>query len=177
MFILSYLAVAYNQSMKRAIFAWTGLIIIVALLGVGYIYWQNSQEADKQNQQSAQRQEAAPAAEQSTEVAQTAAKQPGTYVEYQEGLVASTDGVTVLFFHAPWCPQCRMIEDDIEKQGVPDGVTILKVDYDSNQALRQKYGVTLQTTFVEVDSSGAEIEKYVAYNEPTFDSVKVNILE
>ena len=55
-------------------------------------------------------------------------------------------------------------------------MTVLKVDYDSNQALRQKYGVTLQTTFVEVDKDGNEIEKYVAYNEPTFDSVKANLI-
>lgn len=70
-----------------------------------------------------------------------------------------------------------MIEEDIKSQGVPDGVTILKVDYDTNQPLRQKYGVTLQTTFVEVDADGNELEKFVAYNEPTFDSVKANLIE
>ncbi len=165
--------------MKRTIAAWAGIIIIVTLLGTGYVYWQNSMAADAQNaasEQKTQRMTATAVSEPSNEVAKAAASQPGVYKEYQEGLVASTDGVTLLFFHAPWCPQCRMIESDIKEQGVPDGVTILKVDYDSNQALRQKYGVTLQTTFVEIDKDGATVEKYVAYNEPTFDSVKANLL-
>ena len=165
--------------MKRSIAAWAGIIIIVSLIGVGYVYWQNSMAADAQNaeaEKSAERRESSTPSPASDELVQQASDQPGVYEEYQEGLVASTDGVKVLFFHAPWCPQCRMIEADIEKQGVPNGVTVLKVDYDSNQALRQKYGVTLQTTFVEVDKDGNEIEKYVAYNEPTFDSVKANLL-
>lgn len=169
--------------MKRTILSWIALLIVITGAGFGYVYWQNSVSADKQNAQSKQKTEAfskvdepAPMPE-SSAVAQSAAEQPGVFKEYQEGLVASTDGVTLLFFHAPWCPQCRMIEADIEKQGVPNGVTILKVDYDSNQALRQKYNVTLQTTFVEIDQDGKEIEKFVAYNEPNFDSVKSNLLD
>lgn len=164
--------------MKRTIFAWVGIIVIVSLLGAGYVYWQNSMKADQQN--AAQRQSADQNAksEQTGQLADEAAAQPGVFIDYSsEGQVASTDGVRILFFHAPWCPQCRMIEEDIKSQGVPDGVTILKVDYDSNQPLRQKYGVTLQTTFVEVDADGNELEKFVAYNEPTFDSVKANLIE
>lgn len=133
--------------------------------------------ADEQNAAQAKKAAEDSAPERTAEVAEQAAAQPGVLIDYDEGKVASSDGVRLLFFHAPWCPQCRMIEADIKSQGVPDGVTILKVDYDSNQALRQKYGVTLQTTFVEVDADGSEIEKFVAYNEPTFDSVKANLLE
>ncbi len=144
------------------------------------MYWQNSMAADAQNaaaNEAAKKKPATSAAPASDELAQAAADQPGVYKEYQEGLVASTDGVTLLFFHASWCPQCRMIEANINEQGVPNGVTVLKVDYDSNQALRQQYGVTLQTTFVEIDKDGTQIEKFVAYNEPTFDSVKENLLD
>ncbi|MES2876413.1 MAG: thioredoxin family protein [Patescibacteria group bacterium] len=162
--------------MKRTIAAWIGIIFFVGLAGLGYVYWQNSMTADNQNAQAEQKQPKT-ATPPSDTVAQQAAEQPGVFKDYQEGLVASTDGVTLLFFHAPWCPQCRMIEADINDQGVPNGVTILKVDYDSNQALRQKYGVTLQTTFVEVDKDGNQIEKFVAYNEPTFDNVKANLLD
>ena len=149
------------------------------MLGAGYVYWQNSMAADTQNamaEEKMEQKQSTQVATPSSEVAQDAVEQPGVYEDYQEGLVASTDGVKILFFHAPWCPQCRMIESDIQKQGVPSGVTVLKVDYDSNQALRQKYGVTLQTTFVEIDNNGTEIDKYVAYNEPTFDSVKANLI-
>lgn len=162
--------------MKRTIVAWLGVILLVALLGAAYFYWQNSMSADRQNEASLKKEQNT-GSQSSSRTAEAASKQPGVFIDYAEGTVASTDGVRVLFFHAPWCPQCRMIEEDIKTDGVPDGVTILKVDYDSNQELRQKYGVTLQTTFVEVDENGNEIEKFVAYNEPTFDSVKTNLLE
>lgn len=100
----------------------------------------------------------------------------GEYVDYSDQKLQSTSDTKLLFFHAPWCPQCRAIEDSIEKNGVPSGVTVLKVDYDSNQALRQKYGVTLQTTFVKVGDNGEKTESYTAYEEPTFDAVKRELL-
>ena len=34
----------------------------------------------------------------------------------------------------------------------------------------------MTTTFVEVDHDGRLLAKYVAYNEPTFDSLKENLL-
>ena len=106
----------------------------------------------------------------------TRSENAGIYTEYQPGATFTTSNQRVLFFHAPWCPQCRSIEAGIKDQGVPDGYLILKVDYDSNQELRKKYGVTLQTTFVKIDENGNLISKYVAYDEPTFDAVKKNYL-
>lgn len=101
----------------------------------------------------------------------------GTYVEYSESALANANGQRVLFFHAPWCPQCRSIEKGIVPGQIPSAYTIIKVDYDSNQELRKKYGVTLQTTFVKIDEQGNLIDKYVAYNEPTFDAVKMNYIK
>lgn len=100
----------------------------------------------------------------------------GVYREYSEGAVADAEGRVLLFFHASWCPQCRAIEDDILTQGVPAGVTILHVDYDTHQDLRQRYGVTLQTTFVEVDAAGEPLQTHVAYDEPTLDAVVAAML-
>jgi thiol-disulfide isomerase/thioredoxin len=85
------------------------------------------------------------------------------YVDYSPSAIADASGTRLLFFHATWCPSCRQIESEIIEQGVPEGVTIIKVDYDSNQDLRQKYGVTVQTTFVSVDASGEEIASFVPY--------------
>ena len=96
---------------------------------------------------------------------------PGAYVEYSDSAISQAEGTTLLFFHASWCPQCLAIENDIEAEGVPDGVTIIKVDYDSHQDLRQQYGVTLQTTFVEVTADGAEVEKFIAYDTPRLQAV------
>jgi thiol-disulfide isomerase/thioredoxin len=103
--------------------------------------------------------------------------QTGQYTEYDKAKLASSEGENYLFFHAPWCPQCRAIENSINAGGhIPDNVTIYKVDYDSNQELRKQYGVTLQTTFVKVDNQGSFIDKYVAYDEPTIDSVVENFI-
>jgi thiol-disulfide isomerase/thioredoxin len=100
----------------------------------------------------------------------------GAYVNYAEDVIAQTSGTKILFFHASWCPQCRTLEADIQEKGVPSGVTIIKVDYDSNQSLRQKYGVTIQTTLVKVDDQANLVEKYVAYNDPSVASIIENLL-
>jgi thiol-disulfide isomerase/thioredoxin len=100
----------------------------------------------------------------------------GFYVDYSPTVLSEYPGQKVLFFHASWCPQCRAIEKDIEEDGPANGWTIIKVDYDSHQALRQKYGVTLQTTFVKVDDQGNKLSSYVAYDEPTLEAVKRNFL-
>jgi thiol-disulfide isomerase/thioredoxin len=105
------------------------------------------------------------------------ASQAGQYLDYSPELVASTPGEKLLFFHAPWCSQCVKLEDDIEASGVPDGVTVFKVDYDSNQDLRRKYGVTIQTTMVKVGDGGKKLDSYVAYEDPTFDSVSAALLK
>lgn len=100
----------------------------------------------------------------------------GVYADYSAEKVAATSGTKLLFFYAPWCPQCRQIDDDIKSNGLPDGVTVFKVDYDSNQALRQKYGVTIQTTFVKIDDNGEKIASYVSYQEPKFSAVERELL-
>jgi thiol-disulfide isomerase/thioredoxin len=98
--------------------------------------------------------------------------QPGKYEEYDEEAFAQAEGRRILFFYAPWCPQCRALDASIQEGTVPRGVAIFKTDYDSHQELRQKYGVTMQTTLVEVDENGNEVKKYVAYDDPTFEVVK-----
>ncbi|MEL0626473.1 thioredoxin family protein [Salinibacterium amurskyense] len=96
----------------------------------------------------------------------------GDYVDYSPSAIADADGRVILFFHATWCPQCVSADGDIKASGVPSGITIVKVDYDTNQDLRAEYGVTQQTTFVEVDSSGAKVQdNFVAYADPTLNAV------
>lgn len=91
----------------------------------------------------------------------------GTYTSYSGAeLAMAQKGRTVLFFHAGWCPTCRSADADITKNlsAIPAGVTILKTDYDTEVALKQKYGVTTQHTFVEVDNSGTMIQKWSGGN-------------
>lgn len=101
----------------------------------------------------------------------------GTYVAYSANSIATTKGTKVLFFHAPWCPQCRQLEASIKAGKIPDNVTIMKVDYDSSQDLRKKYGVTIQTTLVRVDDAGELVKKHVTYDDPTLAAITPKILQ
>lgn len=111
-----------------------------------------------------------PSAEETTSAA-PAAPVEGAYLDYADGIVEETAGAKVLFFHAPWCPQCRKLDEQLRAEGAPDGLTVFKVDYDSRSDLRQKYGVTLQTTVVFVDDAGAAISSTVLYDDPSVASL------
>jgi thiol-disulfide isomerase/thioredoxin len=90
----------------------------------------------------------------------------GRYESYETSKVASEGyNETILFFHAPWCPECRAFEKEITARPLPDGVQILKVDYDSSDDLKSDYGVTLQSTFVKVASNGSLITKWQGYGQ------------
>lgn len=153
-----------------------GVVVIMAVLVASGVFYLLS--TDDTEQAVDQMREEKAASQQSTNNTEKipAASGAGQYVDYSEGVVAETNGTKLLFFYAAWCPQCRALEADIESQGVPEGVTIIKVDYDTHQDLRQKYEVTLQTTVVRIDDEGNLIEKYVAYDDPTLQAVKNNLL-
>lgn len=90
----------------------------------------------------------------------------GTYRDYSEEALAEPGYETnVIFFHASWCPECRAFEQSIEAGPIPDGVQILKADYDTETALKDKYGVDIQTTFVKVDDAGEMISRWVGYEQ------------
>ena len=99
------------------------------------------------------------------------AAQAGAYVEYRDGIIAETAGTKALFFHAPWCPQCRALEESILSGEIPDDLTIIKVDFDTATSLRQQYGVTIQTTIVFVDDDGAALASEVLYSDTTLDAL------
>jgi thioredoxin 1 len=87
----------------------------------------------------------------------------GSYELYSpEKLARAETGDVVLFFHASWCPSCRALNSDIESNitSIPEGVSILKVDYDKETELKKKYGVTYQHTLVQVDKDGNLIKKW-----------------
>lgn len=88
----------------------------------------------------------------------------GRYTPYEAQHVSATGyNETILFFHASWCPECRAFEQQITSVDLPDGVQILKVDYDNSDELKRIHGVTLQSTFVKVSRDGAQVSKWVGY--------------
>ncbi len=148
-------------------------VVLSVIIVVTVMYFKNSNQATKENESISQSTATSDNSSTSTVVE---SNNPGAYIDYSQDTIKSTKGTKVLFFHAPWCPQCMMLDKSIKSGNIPDGVTILKVDYDSNQALRKQYGVTLQTTLVRVDDDGKLIKKYTAYNEPTLQALIDNVL-
>lgn len=83
-----------------------------------------------------------------------------TKAEYQSQMAERAGTKVVYFFHASWCPTCRATEKAIEEDGIPAGLTVVKVDFDSETDLRKTYGITQQHTFVQVDEDGDELAKW-----------------
>lgn len=105
------------------------------------------------------------------------AMKKGTYEEYSpEKLSMANDGDLVLFFKASWCPTCRALDSSIKSEisMIPEGLTILYVDYDQNSELKKKYGVTTQHTLVQVDANGNLIKKWSGGNDLNSILVKLN---
>lgn len=87
----------------------------------------------------------------------------GSYETYSADKITRAEtGDVVLFFHASWCPSCRGLDSSIESnlKSIPEGVSILKTDYDKETELKKKYGVTYQHTLVQVDKDGSMIKKW-----------------
>lgn len=80
------------------------------------------------------------------------------YTDLAAAEALAAKGPTVLFFAADWCPYCQADLRDINANGSRLGpITIVVVDYDKERALEKTYGVTVQDTFVQIDSSGARL--------------------
>jgi thiol-disulfide isomerase/thioredoxin len=89
----------------------------------------------------------------------------GAYVDYASYAISAdeyADTKVVLFFNAVWCSTCKLARDNFEASlaEIPSDLTIVVVDFDDSIELRKKYGVTVQHTFVQIDSSGEIIGKW-----------------
>lgn len=85
-----------------------------------------------------------------------------------EVLEATADTKRVLFFYASWCPTCRPADAafSTNETEIPDGVSVIRVNYNDSETdeaereLAQKYGVTYQHTFVQIDAAGNQMAKW-----------------
>lgn len=77
----------------------------------------------------------------------------------------------VLFFHATWCPTCKVLDGDIlaNRTKIPSDTVIFKVDYDLNTPLKATYGVTTQHTLVYLNSDATK--KSLTTKSSTLDEV------
>lgn len=87
------------------------------------------------------------------------------YIEYSEVNFANAqkNGRVVLYFWASWCPTCKVLDQELKEKGneLPNDVTILQVNYDTEKELKKIYGITQQHTLVQVDKDGNEVEKWI----------------
>lgn len=92
-----------------------------------------------------------------------------SYVPYSSTVLADTAGRRrVLFFYANWCPTCRPADADFEakKDTFPSDASLIRVNYNDTEtdqeekALAQKYGVTYQHTYVEIDAQGNKVQTW-----------------
>ncbi|ODT13016.1 MAG: hypothetical protein ABS35_38815 [Kaistia sp. SCN 65-12] len=69
-------------------------------------------------------------------------------------------GTTVVFFYAAWCPNCRATVTELNARWdeVNPGLTLVIADYDKEQALKARFGITYQDTFVLLDKDGEGVE-------------------
>ena len=148
------------------------IIAVVAVLG-GVVYYTNQSriEEDSMAEDKAMMEK-----KEGEMMKDEAMMQKGSYETYSpEKLSLATSGDVVLFFRASWCPTCRGLDADIRANldKIPASVVILDVDYDTATALKQKYGVTYQHTFVQVDSNGNLIKKWSG--SPTLSALVVEV--
>jgi thiol-disulfide isomerase/thioredoxin len=102
---------------------------------------------------------AAARAEDAAAPASATAPPPARVVSFEDEdqLAALAEkGTTVVFFYASWCPDCRATVTELNERwnDVRSGITLVIADYDREQALKQKFGITYQDTFVLLDRDG-----------------------
>lgn len=157
------------------------IFTFVTAAGIAFFVW-NANETKKAQSSNPTPQSVstntAPVQKEQTNSNESPSAANGIYADYNEEKFSSESADTrrILFFHAPWCPQCRALDKELTSNTLPKNLIIYKVDYDTNQALRQKYGVTLQTTFIEVAADGSLKQKFVAYQSPTYASLQAGLL-
>ena len=103
-------------------------------------------------------QDAAPAA---TEQAVARATVTDFQSEAQLNELAAA-GKTVVFFYAAWCPNCRATITELNARfdEVDPDLTLVIADYDKESALKGKFGVTYQDTFVLLDATGNSVKSW-----------------
>ncbi len=93
-------------------------------------------------------------------VAATTTSQVLSYEGEAQLAELAAKGTTVVFFYAAWCPNCRATVTELNARWdeVNPGLTLVIADYDKEQALKARFGVTYQDTFVLLDRDGNGVD-------------------
>lgn len=135
----------------------TAGIVILALVGGG-LY--------NINKQSQQREEPKMTEEKTVMMDENSASR---YVEYSKTVLDQAENNRrVLYFYASWCPTCRPADADFKTNmsRFPDDLIVVRVNYNDPETdkeekdLAEKYDITYQHTFVQIDPQGNEVTKW-----------------
>jgi thiol-disulfide isomerase/thioredoxin len=85
-----------------------------------------------------------------------------TLADFQASQETYSESKVVLFFTATWCSTCKKARSNLESDlsAIPSDLTIVLVDFDSETDLKRQYGITVQHTFVQIDTDGSELAKW-----------------
>lgn len=141
-----------------------GLLIVVALVGGGiYLTVNSSKQYSNGSTAILDSLSKNQGTDDTTKNFPVATNESSRYVAYSKtAFDAASDKRRVLYFHAPWCPICGPLDKALSSNPnqIPEGVVLFKTDYDSETALKTKYAITYQHTFVEVDGQGNAVQTW-----------------
>lgn len=97
----------------------------------------------------------------SMQPASSEAKTP-TYADFNQDVLANGE-TKLLFFHAPWCPFCvKNNQNLLSLYGEGNAsLSTYKIDYDTSDDLKRRYGIVTQDTFVLVDGNGTALKTVI----------------
>lgn len=140
-----------------------GVIAILLVAGGGYVIATSGKALDTVSESTTTTPTSTPSIGANTNgtTTESSPKPAGEFASYDASKLAYADkGDVVLFFSASWCPTCQQANNNFNASSAPNGLTVLKLDYDTSTELKKKYGVTTQHTFVQVDARGNLIKKW-----------------
>ncbi|MEX0895859.1 MAG: thioredoxin family protein [Patescibacteria group bacterium] len=109
---------------------------------------------------------AAPFCEQERTTTSSSKRLAESYLEYSPEALQSAhnqENTVVLYFWAPWCSTCSTLDHDLQDgiAQVPDDITLLRVNYDEETELKQRFNVVTQHTFVQLTANNEPITVWV----------------
>jgi len=143
------------RSKKLRVFLASTLIGLLSLLLASCTDGINSEQTSSSNNLEAEK----------LDTSQNGVVGKGFYISYESyesapDLYKNSD--VILFFNASWCSTCKVARENFEASldQIPADMAIVVVDFENSDDLRKRYGVTLQHTFIQIDSNGDALKKW-----------------
>lgn len=86
------------------------------------------------------------------------------YVDLTETTIPSSKyEFQAIFFHADWCSTCVGDNSDFyyNVNKIPKNIQVVKVNYDLEKAMKDKYNINYQGTIVLIDNQSNEIDRWI----------------